>query len=199
MKLLLTVAIYLFGLAHAQFYVGLPGSTLVVVPGGTQAVLGGVQVGNHKATGDFGYRVMLSGTAGAGGYLIEFGTHTLYTAGGSSIFYVGAGTGYTFISAAGSSLGSIFLEPVIGGDFDTDSEISYFIEGGPRYYLDSTLMVVIRSGLNFRFGGSTANRAALPVITDPSIIAAVSPSGTPTVVYDKDGNRYLVPYEAEGE
>lgn len=141
MKLLLTLALCLSGLAGAQFYISVPNSNTLTSQGAT--IMGGLAIGTYKLYGDFGVRA----TAQTSTVTVEGVLDGTYSYGEGIVFYTGAGLGYSSLATSSVSIGGF-----VGLDFDAASVISIFLEIRPTYYLSNAGAVQVRSGLNFHIG-----------------------------------------------
>ena len=200
----------LLSTASAEFYFGFPSST--AVSGSGVAPFIGVQAGSHEVAAHLGVRGYLESDAALSGLLLQGGADVLYTTGGNSKFYVGGGLGIANLDA-GSVSGTLFyLNPVIGGDFDSGTAISYFIEASPRVYVGdgAVPLFYLRSGINFHLGGAPEPVVAAPVVATVAepplqtpaapqpVAAAVSEVGAAGGTYtDEEGNVWLEPYEPQ--
>lgn len=197
----------LLSTASAEFYFGFPSST--AVSGSGVAPFIGVQAGSHEVAANLGVRGYFESDATLSGLFLQGGADVFYTAGSNSKFYVGGGLGVANLDVGSVSGTLVYLNPVIGGDFDSGTAISYFIEASPRVYVGSGAVPLfyLRSGINFHLGGAPEPVFATPVGTTvaepvvqtpaaPQPVAAAAPevgagNGTYT---DEDGNVWLEPY-----
>ncbi len=137
-----------FGAAHAQFFLGTVGCTLItpaaVIP------LVGLQAGTYDLGGGFGARgslelfpLIVNGTT-----LVQGEATGLYVIGDSVKLYAGPSVGLVGVESTTNAFGGFAL----GVDFDSESVISIYLEVQPRYYLGGAPSVLIRSGTNFHLG-----------------------------------------------
>lgn len=205
----------LFSTASAEFYFGFPSST--AVSGSGVAPFIGVQAGSHEVAANLGVRGYLESDATLSGLLLQGGADVFYTTGGNSKFYVGGGLGIARFDAGTVSGTLPYLNPVIGGDFDSGTAISYFIEASPRVYVGSgaETLFYLRSGINFHLGGApepVVTTVVEPVVQTPVVqtpvaqtpaapqpeTAAVPAVGAESVTHtDENGNVWLEPYEPQ--
>lgn len=145
--LLLTVALTLLGAAHARFYVGVPISS-GLTEGGSSSFLGAT-LGTYDLGSGFGLRGGLEFKPVVSALYVQAGADLLYTSGESTVFYVGAGGGY---SRAGED-DALYVAGTAGVDLDAATFISFFAEAQPRYNLSTEVgQLFVRAGLNFHFG-----------------------------------------------
>ena len=148
LRLLLSLAaLTLLGAAHARFFVGAPISS-ELSENGTHSFLGAT-LGTYDLGSGFGLRGGLEFKPVVSALYLQAGADLLYSTGGSTVLYVGAGGGY---SRAGAD-DSLFVAGTAGIDLDAESFISFFAEVQPRYNLTSESgQLYLRAGLNFHFG-----------------------------------------------
>ena len=133
--------------AHAQFFLGFP-----VVSQVTESSVNsylGVSLGSYNLGGRFGLRGNLEFKPILSTPYYRAGADLLYTTGENTVFYLGAGGGYS--SAAGTE--SLYVAGTAGLDLDANSLISVFAEVQPRYDLSTEAgLLFFRAGVNVHFG-----------------------------------------------
>lgn len=145
--LLAALSLTLFGAAHARFYVGVPISSQLT-EGGASSFLGAT-LGTYDLGSGFGLRGGVEFKPTVSALYFQAGADLLYTTGESTVFYVGAGGGY---SRAGEN-DALYVAGTAGLDLDAASFISFFAEAQPRYDLSTESgQLFVRAGLNLHFG-----------------------------------------------
>ena len=144
----LALACLYFGAAHAQFFLGTVGSTLITPAAVVPFV--GLQAGSYDLGGGFGARgsVELFPLIFDGTTLLQAEAAGLYVIGEGVKLYTGPSLG--LFNAGGDTVP--FGGVTLGVDFDAESVISIYLEVQPRYYFGGTPSVLIRSGTNFHLG-----------------------------------------------
>ena len=133
----------LWSTARANVYLGFP-----VVSQVEQTSLSsylGVSLGTYNLGAGFGLRGNLEFKPILSTPYYQAGADLLYTTGESTVFYVGAGGGYS--SSAGTE--SLYVAGTAGLDLDAASLISIFAEAQPRYNLTTKAgLLFLRAGIN---------------------------------------------------
>ncbi len=144
--LLLLIGLSLWGTAHARVFIGFPVSSQVSEDSVSSYL--GLSLGTYNLWRGLGLRGNLELKPVSPLY-VQGGADLLYSTGSNTVFYAGAGGGYS--SAAGTE--SLYVSGTAGLDLDAGSLISVFAEVQPRYDLmRETGLLYVRTGLNLHFG-----------------------------------------------
>ena len=109
----------------------------------------GATLGTYDLGSGFGLRGGLEFKPVLSALYTQVGADLLYSTGESTVFYVGAGGGYS--TAAGTD--ALYVAGTAGLDLDAASFISFFAEAQPRYNLTTEAgQLFVRAGLNLHFG-----------------------------------------------
>ena len=133
--------------AHARIFLEFPVAAQVTESSVSSFL--GVSLGTYNLGGGVGLRGNLEFKPVLSTPYYQAGADLLYTTGENTVFYLGAGGGYS--SAAGTE--SLYVAGTAGLDLDANSLISVFGEVQPRYDLTTDAgRLFLRAGINVHFG-----------------------------------------------